>query len=105
MSAAADDAPCADDAWELLDRAAAHAVEALRAARRRAELAETEVATLRAALAEVTRRDEGDGGAAMDPAEPRRLRAENALLRSRATEARARVEALLARLAVLEIEP
>lgn len=98
MSAAADPAP--ESGWERLERAAARAAAALGAWRSRALEAEAEVARLRAALQSVT------GETALDHAggedELRRLRAENALLTSRAAEARRRVAALLARLAVLE---
>lgn len=102
MSAAADPAPSPPDpGWERLERAAERAASALAAWRRRAHEAEAEVARLRAAL-ESVRREEGDAPLGGEPGELRMLRAENALLRSRAAEARRRVAALLARLAVLE---
>ncbi|HEX2092301.1 MAG TPA: hypothetical protein VHG28_07855 [Longimicrobiaceae bacterium] len=101
MSAAADPAPPppADAGWERLERAAEHAAAALAGWRDRALEAEAEVARLRAALDSVSR--EG-GDASATGAELRALRAENALLLSRITEARRRVASLLARLAVLE---
>jgi len=99
VSTAADPAPSAPDTgWERLERAAARAASALAAWRSRALLAEAEVDRLRAALEGMTGETALDGG----EDELRRLRAENALLRSRTGEARRRVAALLARLAVLE---
>jgi hypothetical protein len=101
VSAAADPAPPPPDAgWERLERAAARAAAALAAWRSRALEAEAEVARLRAALQSVTGETALDESGGED--ELRRLRAENALLRSRTAEARRRVGALLARLAVLE---
>lgn len=96
MSAAADRSPgpVLPPAWERLERAARAAAGALALWRGRALEAEAEVARLRAALEEVSR--EAAAG------EVRALRAENALLRSRAAEARTRVSGLLARVAALE---
>jgi hypothetical protein len=85
--------------WERLERAARTAVGALAEWRRRASVAEAEVVRLRAELEALTAAP-GEGGDAGE--EARRLRAQNALLTSRAAEARRRVTALLARLAVLE---
>lgn len=102
MSAAADPAASPPEAgWERLERAASRAVAALAAWRGRALEAEAEVARLRAALESVASGPGDDPVREGDP-ELRALRAENALLRSRAAEARRRVTALLARLAVLE---
>ena len=101
MSAAADPAPVPPDTgWERLERAAARAAAALAAWRSRALLAEAEVDRLRDALEGMTGETALDSSGGED--ELRRLRAENALLRSRTAEARRRVAALLARLAVLE---
>ncbi len=102
MSAAADPAaPPPEAGWERLERAASRAVAALAAWRGRALEAEAEVARLRAALESVA--PGADGGSDRDgDAELRALRAENALLRSRGAEAKRRVTALLARLALLE---
>lgn len=100
MSAAADPAPPPPDTgWERLERAAARAAAALAAWRSRALDAEAEVARLRAALEQVSAAPADALGGADELG---RLRAENALLRSRTAEARRRVAALLARLAVLE---
>lgn len=100
MASAGADAPPAAG-WERLERAARAAAASLAEWRRRAEVAEREVLRLRAELESVS------AGAAAEGApdggdELRRLRAENALLSSRAAEARQRVSALLSRLAVLE---
>ncbi len=100
MSTAADPAPVPPGTgWERLERAAARAASALAAWRSRALLAEAEVDRLRAALEQVSAAP-ADGAAGAG--ELGRLRAENALLRSRTAEARRRVAALLARLAMLE---
>jgi chromosome segregation ATPase len=100
VSAAADPTPAPPDTgWERLERAAARAAAALAAWRSRAQEAEAEVARLRAALEQVSAAPADAAGGADELG---RLRAENALLRSRTAEARRRVAALLARLAVLE---
>lgn len=98
------DAPLAgaetDAGWERLERAARSAAIALDEWRRRALEAEGEVQRLRTELQQLTSMgtlpslEYGD--------ELRRVRAENAVLTSRAAEARQRVTGLLARLAVLE---
>jgi predicted RNase H-like nuclease (RuvC/YqgF family) len=92
------DAP-ASPGWERLERAASAAAAALADWRRRAAEAEREVERLRAELESVSAGPVEEGASGE---ELRRLRAENALLTSRAAEARQRVTALLARLAVLE---
>lgn len=96
------DAPAGDGAdaaaWVRLERAAAAAADALAAWRQRAREAEAEVDRLRAVLDEVT-----EGAASAQGGEAlKRLRAENAVLRSRNAEARARVAAILAKLDVVE---
>jgi hypothetical protein len=88
-------------AWERLERAAYGTADALLHWRRRALESEAEVVRLRRVLEEVTGGDpatSGEGGGG----EVRRLRAENALLVSRAAEARRRISTILARLAALE---
>lgn len=79
--------------WARLERAAADAIAALEAWRARALQAEAEIEQLRRALEEAA--------AAIEPAadargELRRLRAENAALRSRISQAHRRVSTLLA---------
>ena len=104
-SAAAEDgdAPAAHAGWERLERAARGAADGLVAWRRRATEAEAEVQRLRAELQELS----GVGALPTDLSgdELRRLRAENAVLTSRAAEARQRITGLLARLSVLENRP
>jgi predicted nuclease with TOPRIM domain len=96
------DAPAPGDAaaWERLDRAARGAAAALGEWRRRALEAEHEVQRLRHELEQLTAMGPLPSDEAGD--ELRRLRAENAVLTSRAAEARQRVSGLLARLSVLE---
>lgn len=81
--------------WTRLEHAAAEAVLALEAWRSRALEAEEEILRLRAALEEAVAQH---GSFAPDDARAqiRRLRAENTALRSRMTQARRRVSALLA---------
>lgn len=86
--------------WERLERAARGAVAALDEWRRRALEGEAEVQRLRSELSELTSLGSLPSLEAGD--ELRRLRAENAVLTSRAAEARQRVSGLLARLSVLE---
>lgn len=70
--------------------------------RRRAVEAEEEVARLRRVLEEVA----AGAGASEDAQEElRRLRAENAALRSRMQDARKRVGSLMSRLLALGVEP
>ena len=90
----------AREAWGRLERAAHSAASAVAEWRRRAVEAEAEVARLRREL---------EGVSAAAPASPhdareelRRLRAENALLSSRADEARKRIRGLLTKLSMLE---
>lgn len=111
MSGAADpsvlpaDAPAAADgsSWERLEHAARGAASALGEWRRRALEAEHEVQRLRNELEQLTSLGPLPSDEAGD--ELRRLRAENAVLTSRAAEARQRVSGLLARLSVLENRP
>ena len=87
-------------AWERLERAARAAAASHAEWRRRAVEAEHEVQRLRHELEQLTAMGPLPGDEPAD--ELRRLRAENAVLTSRAAEARQRVSALLARLSVLE---
>lgn len=111
MSAAADppvlaaDGPAPPEAtsWERLEHAARGAASALGEWRRRALEAEHEVQRLRNELEQLTSLGPLPSDEAGD--ELRRLRAENAVLTSRAAEARQRVSGLLARLSVLENRP
>ena len=86
--------------WERLERAARAAADALAEWNRRALEAEHEVQRLRTELEQLTSLGPLPSDEAGD--ELRRLRAENAVLTSRAAEARQRIGGLLARLAVLE---
>lgn len=88
--------------WQRLERAAQDASVAVGFWRTRAQEAEGEVLRLRRALEELAA-----GSAHPTPPvdELRRLRAENAALRSRMIEARKRVGALMRRLVALGIEP
>ena len=97
MSGAAD-LPPAGSPWGRLERAAHSAAAALSECRRRASEAEAELLRLRRELEAVS----AAAPAAAPADELRRLRAENALLTSRTEEARTRIRALLAKLAVLE---
>jgi hypothetical protein len=99
-SGAADGAAASPaEGWDRLDRAARGAAGAVAAWKARAVEAEAQVRTLRAELEAVNGADTDAGGPGD---ELRRLRAEHALLTSRAAEARQRIAALLARLSVLE---
>jgi uncharacterized membrane protein len=89
--------------WERLERAARGAADALAEWRRRAVEAEQEVQRLRSELEQLTSLGPMPSDEAGD--ELRRLRAENAVLTSRAAEARQRISGLLARLTVLENRP
>lgn len=104
MSAVADHSRRADAAspWDRLDRAAEDAVVAVVLWRRRAAEAEAEVLRLRRALEELA--SDHDHPRDLEE-EVRRLRAENAALRSRMLEARNRVGSLMRRLLSLGIEP
>ena len=86
--------------WDRLERAARAAAIALDEWRRRALEAEQEVQRLRGELQDLG--SLGSLPSIESGDELRRLRAENAVLTSRAAEARQRVTGLLARLAVLE---
>jgi uncharacterized membrane protein len=96
-------APAATPSWERLEHAARGAASALGEWRRRALEAEHEVQRLRTELEQLTSLGPLPSDEAGD--ELRRLRAENAVLTSRAAEARQRVSGLLARLSVLENRP
>lgn len=104
MSAAAEKpaAGALPPAWERLERLAFRTADALLHWRRRALEAEAEVARLRGVLESVAREAGAPAPRKEASDEVRRLRAENALLLSRAAEARRRVASLLGRLAVLE---
>jgi predicted nuclease with TOPRIM domain len=84
--------------WERLERAAQDASVAVAGWTRRAAEAEDEVARLQRSLEQLAA-----GGEAGDDVreELRRLRAENALLRSRVAQARKRIGALLKRMDTL----
>lgn len=108
MASGAADVPSApaegpSPAWERLESAARGAATALGEWRRRALEAEHEVQRLRGELEQLTSLGPLPSDEAAD--ELRRLRAENAVLTSRAAEARQRVSGLLARLSVLENRP
>ena len=96
-------APAETPSWERLEHAARGAASALGEWRRRALEAEHEVQRLRTELEQLTSLGPLPSDEAGD--ELRRLRAENAVLTSRAAEARQRVSGLLARLSVLENRP
>jgi hypothetical protein len=108
MASGAADLPSApaeapSPSWERLEHAARGAATALGEWRLRALEAEHEVQRLRTELEQLTSLGPLPSGEAAD--ELRRLRAENAVLTSRAAEARQRVSGLLARLSVLENRP
>jgi chromosome segregation ATPase len=87
--------------WVRLERATEEATSALGQWTRRAREAEDEVERLRQSLEEVAAASPGPD----DLAETiRRLKAENAALRSRMLQARKRVAGLMQRLAALEVE-
>jgi hypothetical protein len=90
----------AEAGWERLERAARAAADQLGEWRRRAHEAEHEVQRLRTELEQLTAMGPLPSDETGD--ELRRLRAENAVLTSRAAEARQRITGLLARLSVLE---
>jgi hypothetical protein len=96
-------APAETPSWERLEHAARGAAAAVGEWRRRALEAEHEVQRLRSELEQLTSLGPLPSDEAGD--ELRRLRAENAVLTSRAAEARQRVSGLLARLSVLENRP
>lgn len=100
----AEELPAAETAgWERLERAARAAAESVGEWRRRALEAEQEVQRLRSELEQLTSLGPLPSDEAGD--ELRRLRAENAVLTSRAAEARQRITGMLARLTVLENRP
>jgi phosphoglycolate phosphatase-like HAD superfamily hydrolase len=93
-------------AWERLEHGADEAIAALEAWRARAEQAEAEVTRLRGALENAIRDIAAD---VPDPREARdqlrRLRAENAALRSRIAQANRRLRVMLDWTDALEPEP
>jgi hypothetical protein len=97
------DAPDPEAGWARLERAARAAADQLGDWRRRALEAEHEVQRLRTELQQLTAMGPLPSDETGD--ELRRLRAENAVLTSRAAEARQRISGLLARLSVLENRP
>ncbi len=99
MSIAADRAPRPElpAPWERLERVAGEVAVSVGYWRRRSQEAEEEVARLRRSLEELAGADGSED-------EIRRLRAENAALRSRMQQARTRVEVLLKRLGALGVE-
>jgi predicted RNase H-like nuclease (RuvC/YqgF family) len=104
MSAVADPGrrPDLPRQWERLERAVEEAASAVSYWKRRATETDEEVARLRRALETLSTGEEAHA----DPsAELRRLRAENAALRSRMLQARKRVQLLMKRFASLGIEP
>ena len=88
--------------WSRLERVAQEAAVALSYWKRRSQEAEEEVTLLRRSLEGLASGREAAGGA---EEEVRRLRAENAALRSRMKQARTRVSSLLKRLAAIGLEP
>jgi phage shock protein A len=95
VSADADRSSHADalPGWERLERAAEAAVSALDTWRGRALEAEAEVVRLRTALEEAVADFPASGSDARD--QLRRLRAENAALRSRMSQVHRRISAML----------
>lgn len=87
--------------WERLERAAGAAARVISTWKRRAVAAEAEVVRLRGALEDLAEANAASGD---DREEVRRLRAENAALRSRIGEARTRIGAVLKRLASLGLD-
>lgn len=83
--------------WSRLERAAEDAAVVVASWRRRAMEAEEELARLRRTLDEMASSAEGDETGD----ELRRLRAQNAVLHSRVTQARNRIGALLKRMDTL----
>lgn len=88
--------------WERLERTIEEAAVIAALWKRRALEAEDEVVRLRHSLEQLADDPDRPGDA---QAELRRLRAENAALRSRMTQAGKRVSGVLRRLAALEVEP
>jgi len=91
-----DGGPGLPPGWERLERVSDEAIDALVAWRARAEQAEAEVAGLRGALEDVIRNITSDAPEPRDARDQlRRLRAENAALRSRIAQANRRLRVLL----------
>lgn len=92
--------------WERLEQAAEEALLAVGYWKRRTAETEDEVARLRRTLESLSAHGDGaDDGTDDGGGELRRLRAENAALRSRMQEARKRVQLLAKRLSSLGLEP
>lgn len=89
-------------AWARLERLAEEAALSIAYWKRRSQEAEDEIVRLRRSLEGLASGSEAPGGA---EEELRRLRAENAALRSRMQQARTRVKTLLKRLVTLGMEP
>jgi chromosome segregation ATPase len=89
--------------WDRLERLAEEAAVAMGVWRRRATEAEEEIGRLRRALEEVASAEHPQPDDLEE--ELRRVRAENAALRSRLVAARQRVQNILKRLIALGIEP
>ena len=86
--------------WERLERAVEKTAVSLGRWSRRALENEEEVGRLRQSLEELAARNSSSDAAE----EVRRLRAENAALKSRMLQARKRIAGLMQRLAALEVE-
>ena len=91
--------------WDRLERAVEEAALAVGFWKRRALEAEEELQRLRRSLEAFALEREVEAPDGDPRAELRRLRAENAALRSRMSQARARVGGILHRLSALEREP
>jgi chromosome segregation ATPase len=103
VSAAADrKRPALPHPWAQLERAAREAAAALGRWKQRALEAEEEVGRLRRSLEDLADSDRPPADDATE--ELRRLRAENAALRSRMAQARKRVSGLMQRLSALEVD-
>lgn len=101
VSGAADRATLAAE-WARLERSAEDVSRALTRWSGRAREAEEEVDRLRRELEELAQERTGGGGDLAQ--EMKRLKAENAALRSRMQQTRKRIAALMQRLAALEVD-
>lgn len=88
--------------WARLERAAEEAISLLTRWMNRAREAEEEVERLRRALEELAADRSGVDASTVE--EVKRLKAENAALRSRMSQARNRVASLMQRLSALEVD-